>query len=259
MGSCATEWISGRQFSLPMYPFDELRDATERYWQRVGALLRPHLGDATPPTLMAWSGSDIHPLWHDPALGVSQSCGWPLVTELAGQVRVLGAFTYPLDGPTSSSYRSMIVTRNDRVATDWIGRDVTAAVNNPDSLSGWVSLQVAADGRWPGGVVWTGSHVGSLQALRDGAVDVASIDAVTFAHMQRLRPQLTDGLNVVARGPLVPTLPMITHRDAPASIIELLRQALGGAIDDATTASLLFDDFTPLDAADYGAVADLLA
>ena len=32
---------------------------------------------------------DVHPLWHEQELMISQSCGWPLVDELVGKVATI--------------------------------------------------------------------------------------------------------------------------------------------------------------------------
>ena len=69
------------------------------------------------------------------------------------------------------------------------------------------------DGTWPGGVVVTGAHVDSLAALQAGTVDIAAIDAVTFALVRRFRPALPDGLVVIAEGPRIPCLPLIADAE----------------------------------------------
>jgi hypothetical protein len=95
--------------SLPMYPFAAWRDATDTLWEAVRGA-EPHL-----PPLAPW-GLDAHGLWHDPAMVVSQACGWPLVTELAGRVRVVGTFRYapPTGRATTTALWSSPATGRSR-------------------------------------------------------------------------------------------------------------------------------------------------
>lgn len=240
--------------SLPMYPFEGWRAATDSFWDDVRAAL-PDL-----PPLAPW-GRDVHELWHDPELVMSQACGWPLITDLAGTVRTVGTFRYRTVDWSGDHYRSVIVGRDGG-----IGRDLTdarAAVNGPDSLSGWVSLVWFATrgggGSWPGTVTVTGSHLASLQAVRNGAADIASIDAVTYAHVARDRPELLHGVVPIGHGPTVPCLPVIAAVDADDAWIDAIRAALDGAASRRTdaNATLMIDGFSPLDTAAYRALGVL--
>ena len=51
--------------------------------------------------------------WTDPGLVLGQSCGLPLVRELAGRVAVVGALDYRLPGCPPGWYRSAVVVRAD--------------------------------------------------------------------------------------------------------------------------------------------------
>jgi ABC-type phosphate/phosphonate transport system substrate-binding protein len=209
------------------------------------------------PPLAPW-GADVHALWHDPGLVVSQACGWPLITELDGRVRTVGAFRYRTDDWMGDHYRSVIVARDGGAPVDLtVAR---AAVNSTDSLSGWVSLVWYVDrqhgGSGPGPVTITGSHLVSLEAVRDGAADIASIDAVTYAHAVRDRPDLLRNIAAIGHGPRVPCLPVIAGCDADDGWIADLRTALDAAAARRTdaNATLMIDGFTPLDADAYRAL-----
>lgn len=237
-----------------MYPFDTWRAATDALWDDVRSAL-PDL-----PPLAPW-GRDVHALWRDPDLVVSQACGWPLITDLTGLVRTVGTFRYRTGDWSGDHYRSVIVARDRDAAHDLAG--ARAAVNGPESLSGWVSLVwfVAGDGggSWPGTVTITGSHLASIRAVRDGTADIASIDAVTYAHAVRDRPDLLRGVVPIGHGPTVPCLPVIAAAGADDAWIDALRSALATAAarrNDATT-TLMVDGFTPLDTDAYRALAVL--
>lgn len=228
--------------SLPMYPLVELRAATEALWAGVAR----RLGASS--TLASWElPTDHH--WSDPSLLLSQTCGWPLVTSLAGRVRVVGAFRYDAaadDGDgDGDDYRSVVIARAEAAPQRWT-EGTTAAVNSDISLSGWISLGAAAGGRWRGPVRWTGGHLASIEAVRGGDADVASIDAVTWALLGVLRPTVVEGFQVVARGPRVPTLPLITAASASDHQLAALREALHLAVTDGSARQLLIRGFTPL-------------
>lgn len=88
-----------------------------------------------------WPESDLLNHWQQPALILSQTCGYPLVTQLP-EVQVVGCFHYTAAGCEGSHYRSFLVTRSeDRPLTlaDFRGR--RAVCNSPDSQSGYHALR----------------------------------------------------------------------------------------------------------------------
>ena len=235
-----------------MYPVAGLRDAWSELYSTVASSVGALYSDT--PLALDWT-LDSHEGWRHPHLAFSQACGWPLITELHNRVRVLGTFEHLLDGAASHSYRSVIVARAAHVPNASTDR---AAINSTDSLSGCVSLQAAfgiALGRWPGAVVLTGSHLASIDAVRGGSADIASIDALSWAYQQHLDPDRLDGLVVVERGPLVPCLPLIVGVEADDALVAAWRSAFSAAMTDPSLARvrslLLIEGFVPLDLADY--------
>ena len=246
-----------------MYPFAPLVEHYERLWSLVREAL-PVL-----PAVLEWD-ADLHAFWRDPALVLNQTCGWPLVTELAdlveaGRVRVVGTFVHTVPEALGPTYRSVLVARSGLAVTDPAGLGGRhAAVNSFASLSGWVSLVHAVHGpgaTWQGPVTLTGAHVESLRALHDGRAEVASIDAVSFAHVRRWMPELAEGLAVVGNGPRVPCLPLIVGPALRDVVLDDMRRAFAAAVADPRAAelrdALLIERFEPLDAADYAALHEL--
>ena len=233
--------------SLAMYSLLPLRGAVDWLWGAV----RRHLGWG--PLALEWEM--LTPgVWHHPDLLVAQACGWPLVTQLADEVAVVGTFDYDVPGSVGGHYRSVLISREATSIEQLRSRPgVVVARNAADSLSGWISVQQAWGGV-PSTVVETGSHLGSVRAVADGRADVASIDAVTWALIDSLEPELVRSLSVVGRGPLVPCLPLVVPL-RHAAYVEELRGALAAAVADPAAAvacsTLRIRGFVPLDLDDY--------
>lgn len=232
---------------MGMYPFPEVRWAFDEIWAGVAGRL------TWVPRRLDWD-ADLHASWTDDALVVGHTCGWPLVTALHDRVRVLGTFAATVPQAEGPRYRSVLIARHPDEMAAFAGS--VAAVNGPDSLSGWVSLRAAVHGpggTWTGEVRWTGAHVESVRAVRDGSADVASIDSVTLGLVRRLRPELLEGVVEIGEGPLVPSLPLVTHRDASDDEVAQLRDAIAASVaaSPEASAAALISEFVPLDLADY--------
>jgi ABC-type phosphate/phosphonate transport system substrate-binding protein len=233
--------------SMGMYTFPEVRWAFDEIWAGVAERL------VWVPRSLDWE-VDLHASWTDDALVVGHTCGWPLVTALHDRVRVLGTFAATVPQAEGPRYRSVLIARRPDEMAAFAGS--VAAVNGPDSLSGWVSLRAAVHGpggTWAGEVRWTGAHVESVRAVRDGLADVASIDSVTLGLVRRLQPELLEGVVEIGEGPLVPSLPLVTHREASDDEVAQLRDAIAAAVaaSPEASAAALISEFVPLDLADY--------
>ena len=234
---------------LGFYPFDDIAWAYDKLWIATAdrcTWLPRKLTRNTDPTK----------LWRSENQFVSQSCGWPLVTQLGETVRVVGAFRQTTPESAGHFYRSVVVGRVDGTPFDFQGS--VAAVNELESLSGWISLIAAIHGpqeTWRGDFKVSGSHAKSVRMLNRGEADIASIDSVTLAHLRRIDPQAINSLFVICNGPLVPCLPIITHRSVSDSQISELRQALSESTRDpsiaAATSALFISGFDALDLEDY--------
>ena len=250
---------SGSYVSFGMYPFEPLRPAWESLWAAVQRRV-PSL-----PPAVRW---DVQPeaAWADPRCAASQACGWPVATSLRGVVAVVGAFSLRLAAADGHRYRSVIAASAPGPLAERDLATTVAAASSDESLSGWISLRAAGEdptGRWPGPVTWTGTHLDSLRAITGGDADVASVDAVSWAHICLLHPDVTEELHVIGRGPLVPSLPVIVPASASAADTAALAEAFMAAMADPLTtearAELLFDGFVPLDDAEYDSLPSKLA
>ena len=209
--------------SLPMYDWPEVRESTDAWWAGIAR----HLG--THATLRRGGEHAAH--WQNRDLLFSQTCGYPFTHEFRGKLKLVATPHYGVDGCRGPNYRSMVFARENQPLESF--RGATAAVNNPDSMSGMLALQLAfgphaRNGRFFGHAAETGSHIASMIAVRDGKADVCAIDSVCTAMAKAYRPDYLEGLVEIARSPEVPGLPYVTVGGDVAK----LRQALVGAFAD---------------------------
>ncbi|WP_226580287.1 phosphate/phosphite/phosphonate ABC transporter substrate-binding protein [Acuticoccus sediminis] len=249
--------------SLGMYDAPWVSAANDRIWTAVALRLR----DAGVPDVPAVLDRDRShdAIWHDPNLLLAQTCGFPLVTSLAGVVRPIAAPVYAWPGCDGPRHVSVIVVREEapaRSLADVAG--TRAAMNGRDSNTG-MNLFRHALAPLAGGkpmfasVQETGGHVASLTAVQQGEADVAAVDAVTFAIAARHRPDLVDGLRILAETAPSPSLPFVTRGDADPVLRVQLFHALRGAVADPAVAdaraAIGLVDVVPVTVDDYAIVA----
>jgi ABC-type phosphate/phosphonate transport system substrate-binding protein len=235
-----------------MYDWPEVRAETEAWWNGIAR----HAGIDAPLTHLPWHMES----WSRPDLVFSQTCGYPFTHEFKGKLKLVATPHYDVDGCSGPNYCSMVFARENRPLADY--RDLRAAENNADSMSGMLALQIlfaplAQQGRFFGAVIESGGHVRSLLAVRDGTADICAIDAVCVALARRYRPDYLEGLVEIGRSPLVPSLPYVTVSGDPAH----LREALAAAFADPRLAKirerLFLKSFSHLDERAYQRIVDL--
>lgn len=80
--------------------------------------------------------------------------------------------------------------------------------------------------------MFSGSHRQSLRELQQENADIAAIDCVTYALLQRYQPQALAGLVAIGWSPAAPGLPLITAGATPAATLNSLREALQQLVSD---------------------------
>lgn len=250
--------------SLPMYDFPELVAHTDALWEEIARQLT-HRGVASVPATLERPSGPLHDHWLDPRLLLSHTCGFPLVRVLTEAQLVLGSFAVASGRPGRPGwYRSVLVCRNDdaRAPGGVAGFDgAPVAINDAGSLSGWVSLGAAlADaGIRPGPITFTGAHAASVEAVRSGVADLASVDAHSFSLFSAHRPAAVEGLRVIGHGPEVAMTPLFT---AHAELVSVLRASVVAAVDaiaPATRMALQIDGFVAGGREMHGQVPGLAA
>ncbi len=241
--------------ALGMYDMGANAAANDRFWALIRANLTAQ-GIAAPETLtrgdLAYGAG-----WRSPDLLLSQTCGYPLRTLLHDHVTLIGTPDYGVEGCAPGYYRSAYVVRKTdprQGLIDFDGADF--AYNEALSQSGWGAPQahVKALGLWLRPAIETGAHYMSARAVVAGQADIAALDVVTWALMQREDPDLCAELRVIGMTPPSPSLPYITTKGRdPAPLFAALKSAIA-ALLPADRATLHLRDILAIPVAAYLAV-----
>jgi ABC-type phosphate/phosphonate transport system substrate-binding protein len=248
-----------RLAALPMYDLPDLAEANDELWSAISRYLRDDGVQSVPAALSR--GLPLLALWTDPDLLLSQACGYPLMTALSGRVRVVSTPRYRAPGCKGPFHRSAVVVRaTDRAEAlaDLAGRRL--ALNDETSGTGMNLLRaliapLARRRPFFGQVEITGSHLASAEAVAGGSADLAALDCVTWAHLQRLRPGLAAQLRLLTWSAGSPGLPLITARNTDRATLAAIGRALGEVSRDPALAAarreLLLEGFSNLPPARY--------
>lgn len=256
------------QVALPMYY--PPREALTAFWTALAELLRADAANAglDIPQALSWP-SDVHAQWLEDDVLLSQACGFPLVTQLAGKVQLVGTFAYDAPGVEGIYCRSQLICRAEdprQQLAQFAGS--TLAYNDTISQSGYNALRAliastTTQRPFFAQEMCTGAHYRSIEAVRSGSADMASIDPVSYAHWQRSQPALAAELRVFGQTEAYPGLPLITSRKTSDALLGALRRALQNIASDAAyeavRAPLLITGFEATDMADYQVCLDMQA
>lgn len=232
--------------SLPMYYWPELAWAWDDLWRAVRNELA-EIGIEAPLDLQDPPDPMVH--WKAGDLVLSQTCGWPLVDALAGQVTVLGAFDFGPDIGPPGMYHSVLVARaDDGCSSAELLRKGRFAFNSKRSLSGYQVLGL--EGVDFGEATETGTHRESIRAVATGQADWAAIDAVCWRLALAHEPASAQ-LRVFDATRYLPGLPVIAGADRDP---EPYRRAFKAGIESCPVdalAALGIRGFVPLNFKDY--------
>jgi ABC-type phosphate/phosphonate transport system substrate-binding protein len=247
--------------SLGMYDHPAQRRANDALWSAIAERLRARGVDA-PATLDRERSPEA--AWRAPDLLLAQCCGYPLVADDDLDLRVVAVPHYDVPGCAPGRHVSRLVVRAGEPRRDLAAfRGAVAAVNAPLSNTGAnlfrdALAEVAGGKPFFSAVVTTGSHRQSALAVRAGAADVAAIDAVTHAALERYEPESLAGLATIAVTRASPNLPFVTARTTPPATLAALRTALVEVAHDprlaAARAALFLADIVPSGGHRYAAL-----
>jgi ABC-type phosphate/phosphonate transport system substrate-binding protein len=252
-------------FSLPMYDWPEVRDATDAWALGLARHLRAQGFLEAPLQLLR--GDDYSQAWQSSELILSQCCGYHLVHPFAGALTPVLTPHYAVEGCSGPAYSSFVFVRSADVINtlaDLRGR--ISAINDRESMSGMLALKLVFgpltdNGKFFAGSIETGAHARSLAAVLRGEADVCAVDPICVALARRHRPELLAGLTEIARSPLVPGLPYVTARHRSPHELARMRQAIAAAFADPELQpardALFLSGCSPLDRSDYAIIAAL--
>lgn len=254
--------MSRRTASFGMYDRPELHQANDHLWSVIAAHLRDG-GVADVPDRLDRSRS-LHDIWADPDLLLAQCCGYPMMTAYSGRVRYLATPVYRAAGCDGVRHRSRLIVRADdeRTAVSEFHGSI-AAVNQWDSNTGMNLLRATIAGlatgpRYFGDVIETGSHTDSAQAVANWRADIAAIDTVSYAYLERYEPALTSLLRTIGWTELTPSLPFVTSVHTSQADAAALIRALRAAVHDKELVEdrdiLLLNDVRQIGSSRYAAV-----
>ncbi len=247
-----------------MYDHPAARRATDRLWSVMSSELNARGIDA-PGTLHR--PSDYVAGWTDPNLLLSQTCGYPYVSMLRGKVRLVATPCYRAEGCEGPSYRSVLVTRADDPAEtlqDLRGR--RAAFNATHSQSGYNCLRAVIAPLSGGlaffsGLVETGRHAASLEAVAANDADLCAVDCVTWALEVEYAPEAAARFKVIGWTDPAPALPYITSLNSGAPTLVALRAALNAVAEvpelEDVREALFLDGFKILTDQGYDAILEM--
>lgn len=245
--------------SLPMYDWPEIRDATDSLWSAIRWQLSQR---GIPAPVNLDRQADPEPLWSDPDLILSQTCGYPYANTLAGKVTLVATPAHKITGAAPGHYFSVLVARKNRLPDHLADlRDMRFAYNMAHSQSGFaapVRLLAASGCQSQPQPLETGAHRASIRAVAAGKADWAAIDAVTWELAKRHEPAASE-LEVFAQTPETPALPMITgthHAKRANTIADAVEAAIVGLESRVREAVLLAGlvRFKPVDYAPFAAL-----
>lgn len=243
---------AGMLASLPMYDLSAVRAATDHWWQG----LAHHMRRAGIRDVPAGLTRDPAPSWIDPRLLISQACGYPLTHALDGCIEPVCTPVYAAPGCNGARYSSALVIAEGspaRSLSDLCG--ARCAYNAADSHSGYNVLRsmvapLANGEAFFAGLLETGAHGASLDAVAAGEADLCAVDAVTHALVARHEPERLAGTRVLTFSPTAPGLPLVAGPCVTADIRARLQDAVVAAITDPdlepVRTDLLIGDAEPL-------------
>jgi len=246
--------------SLPWYDLPEIAPATDALWKGIARGL-----EGAPARLDR--ETDLHLQWRSPELLVSQSCGYDAILAHRKYLRVVATPRYIAPGCEGTRYRSLLVVRSDSPARDLEHlRGGRCAINTHTSHSGMNALRalvapLSRGGRFFGAVIASGTHEESAALVARGEADLAAIDCVTHALLQRHRPRALEGTRILGETAPAPAPPFVTSRATPPRVLRQLRTALLEALADPALATarqtLLLEGAEVLPLAAYRPIAAL--
>ena len=244
--------------SLSMYDWPETGPAIDRLWSAIRGNLKAS-GLQAPEHLQR--DRETYDLWRDPVLVVGQTCGWPYISRLRGNVIPFARFAYQLDCEPGHYY-SVFIGREAEDRKYLQGENALrsafkVAINGEDSQSGFRVFRDITDAGGeaipPENRLISGSHRQSVKAVAARQAAIAAIDGVAFLLSADHDPQHHKNICVLGHSTPVPGLPLITSPENKTKTGALF-EAVSSAIHQVSAAdrkTLKIVDLVPAKDTDY--------
>lgn len=187
-----------------MYDRPEVAQANDAFWSAIQHALGHGPAKLTRDV-------DLWAIWQSPELLLAQTCGYPFRARLHDHVTLIGTPDYGLPDCPPGYYNSVFIARTDDTRQDLADfATATFAYNEPMSQSGWAApmSHMATKNLAFSNNVQSGGHIKSAQMVVEKAADIAAIDAVTWAMIEKYDAFAND-LRVIERTAPTPGLPYI--------------------------------------------------
>ena len=195
------------------------------------------------------------------------TCGYPLMTRLKDRFAPFCMPVFDVPGTSGRRYSSRFIVSSDSdIRSIEQSRGRVAAVNTPDSNSGMNVLRHAVarhntGGRFFSGILASGGHLYSLQAVARGEADIAAIDCVSYQLIEDHWPELANQVQTIGYSVESFGLPFVLPNSkigdmGTGRMIERLNQALDSA-GDAVRKRLHLSEFAAVDLSDYLGILDI--
>jgi ABC-type phosphate/phosphonate transport system substrate-binding protein len=247
-----TRWIANAR----MYA---VTPATEAAWRHLLAHVAHDAG--VDLDYVAYSAPQpLEALWTRPDLGCVQMCGFPIAMRLAAVAPIAAPIPRAAWAGGRAVYRSDLIVRRDatfKSLPDTFGGRLGWTVAH--SHSGCNALRHhLLQFRSPERPTLYREVVGNLVTARrvldsvlDGSIDIGPLDAYWHMLLRVSRPDLTDGVRVLASTAIAPMPAFVAAAGFPADAVNALRAALLAASTrpwfSAIADALLIDGFEPVD------------
>ena len=180
----------------------------------------------------------LEDLWRRPDLGCVQMCGFPIATGLADVVPIAAPIPRAAWAGGQPVYRSDLIVRRDssyRTLAETFGGTLGWTVAHSHSgfnalrhhLLAYRTPERPALYKAVSGNLVTARRI--LDSVRDGSIDVGPLDAYWHMLIRAHRPDLTDGVRVLASTGIAPMPAFVASAGVPADTVARLRTAFANA------------------------------
>lgn len=248
-----------------MYNLPELDGQTLLFANALGTAIARETGINA--DIVTAPDQDVATLWDRRNCLFSQSCGYPLEHEFKDHIQAVAIPDYDAGEKEPGRYRSLFIvnkTNTHQTLADLKGG--IATVNGWDSQSGFNTfrhslLPLASNAPFFSKTVISGGHRNSIRLVAEKVCDIAAIDQVTFALIERCCPSELSDIRIIGKSAAAPALPFVTSIDSGADIKAGLLRALLSVFSNAglaqTRSELILRGFLPAGTAAYEGIKDM--